>query len=238
MSREIKDKLSREWARALGSALRQWRERDRPKVTDGALAKELGISYNLLRHIARGDMIANDPEVYARLYRLTNLPEARPWLLPPLQRSLPRGDVKPSPRGMTAEKYQAWLAQQQRKATIPKPAAASQRDPVLGGSFGAFFDALLQELQLTRLEMRRLREFLQPSSMLSGEVGELVERLLAQMSRAVSGTRANRDAFYKRYGQDVARLLAMADALSDNDPKQREKKSARIREIGTLEVGT
>lgn len=236
MSRVIKDKVSWEWAQTLSKALKGWRQKHAVGKTDAQLAAELGLTYDLFRHLGRGDMVANDPKVYAWLYRLTNLPEARPWLVPPLMKTLPKRGFKPISRRMTEEAYQDWLEQLAAKTTTVKPKALHPREQT-PGNFGAYFDRLLTELQATRLEMQRLRVILQPSLVTPDEVGELVEKLLTLENVAISGTKAARDAFFRRYGQEVALLLAASDALSDKDPEQREKKVARIRSFGALEVG-
>lgn len=71
------------WANALSIALKVWCDNNgyKPRIT---LASELGITRNAWDHITRGDTIIGDtdPDIYARIYQKTLLPEADPRKIP------------------------------------------------------------------------------------------------------------------------------------------------------------
>lgn len=71
------------WARTLGSALKEWCDRNGYKPRN-LLGHELGIDHNTWDHLTRGDTIIGDtyPDIYARIFQHTLLPEADPRKIP------------------------------------------------------------------------------------------------------------------------------------------------------------
>lgn len=76
---------SQTWLENLGNALQVW-IRESPEHTTERLAEMLGVSKRVIFRVSKGEYFIaekSDPNFYAKLFRITGIPEADPRSLPP-----------------------------------------------------------------------------------------------------------------------------------------------------------
>lgn len=229
MAKTRLDEHSFAWAKALAAALKRWLKENGYKF-GSQLANELKIKQTIWKHIQGGGAVST-PDVYARIFRRTHLAEADPCALPPRRRHVPKQGIVEETRAWTLAQYRNWLSKQGRAPEGKTPPTVAK--PAEGP--GGVLEQLVSELQQTRRAVELLTQFLQPTGALD-EVEILAQKLKARMDLAISGTAAARDRFQTKYGANVAALLALADALSEKEREEREKKAARIREFGEVQL--
>lgn len=172
----VKPEVMPEWAQQLAVNLRQWCAENGYPVRL-VLAKEIDLSESAWRHVIRGDTIAADPEIYAKVYHRTGLLEADPRTVPPLRfavRTKP-GVYNEKSRSFTEEQWQNWLASKEaskktggRKAVRISPCFKRERPLVVP-------EVILDEVQ----EVVQTPIPSPPQSQVQSAVGSAVDGLIS-----------------------------------------------------------
>lgn len=203
------------WPHSLSVALKKWCD-DNDYANRTNLARDLKIKETSWHHIIRGDMIATDIEIYARIFVKTNLPEADPRTLPPIYRF---GIEKP--RAWSEAEFSRWLAAKApTKSSKPVKRPSSSSPSMVGLTVGALLGGRVEEIvnalaaqlgdQVADVVVARLalETKLQADTQQQGDIGTFAKALLREFKRYMRGSSADRDALMKAHGRILQDLYS------------------------------
>lgn len=229
------------WAVQLAGSLKRWSEENGYQYLN-SLAEELQILPTTWKHMAAGDMIANDVTIYARIYLRTGLPEADPRSIPPrLNFDVKEKKYSEIPRAWSEEQYQIWLSGQGKRETggkenptlqtvseksvtkrpktqgsTPKPMIAVE--PKVELTPGRMVDNLIEALgrEIGRSVAEELKGILlprQPETGVSGGITSQADALLKGLNLYLNGTPADRDQLTAKHGKVLGPLYVALKLL-------------------------
>lgn len=214
---------SRKWASNLARALRQWCDENgfTPRVK---LADQLRIERSIWARIITGRSIAEDSDIYARIYLFTNLPHSDPTKIPPLVRNT-LGVYSEEKRAWDEKRFSAWL----RKHSTDGSSHTTQDN----ANFVARQESRLavQPIDILNLSLGQLIDMIavrisqQQGSVVQHEtttVHELIVKLLEALQPVISGSSEDRDVFEKENRPELGQLAILLDILTQQPPSKRE----------------
>lgn len=155
---------SQTWLENLGNALQEWMKNSPEHTIDG-LAEMLGVSRRVVFRVMKGEYIIaekSDPNFYAKLFRITALPEADPRGLPPEK----NGRL----RAWSHERLEAWWNMYYPQDRVAESAVVEHPNPWV-----EFFYKELLELTSGDAQMREA--FYKRNHTMLGEIIQLLQVL-------------------------------------------------------------